>query len=111
MRVLVLGAGVVGGSAAYALARRGHEVIVLDRRGAVGEDTSFANGGHGTLGWTMAAGSAEIIADLVSAKTPAIDLSGLEVDRFIQWPKLFHLFHLFHLFQMKNQLPCCHSSI
>lgn len=46
MRVIVLGAGVVGVSAAYALARRGAEVLVLDRRDAPAMETSFANGGQ-----------------------------------------------------------------
>jgi D-amino-acid dehydrogenase len=32
----------------------------------------FLNTGHGTLGWTMACGSASVIADLVSGKVPAI---------------------------------------
>jgi len=50
----------------------------------------YLNTGHGTLGWTMASGSAAIIADLVSGKTPDIDLAGLEMDRFTQWPRLFH---------------------
>jgi D-amino-acid dehydrogenase len=38
--------------------------------------------GHGTLGWTMACGSGRVIADLVSGKTPEIDVSGLGMDRF-----------------------------
>ncbi len=46
MRVIVLGAGVVGVSAAYALARRGAEVLVVDRREAPAMETSFANGGQ-----------------------------------------------------------------
>jgi D-amino-acid dehydrogenase len=40
----------------------------------------FLATGHGTLGWTMAAGTGRILADLISAKTPAIDLSGLTLD-------------------------------
>lgn len=40
------------------------------------------NTGHGTLGWTMCAGSGRVIADLVSGKKPEIDLEGLNVDRF-----------------------------
>jgi len=35
------------------------------------------NTGHGTLGWTMAAGSGRVLADLVSGRKPAIDLTGL----------------------------------
>lgn len=38
--------------------------------------------GHGTLGWTMACGSGRIVADLVSGRTPEIDLDGLGVERF-----------------------------
>ena len=40
------------------------------------------NTGHGTLGWTMACGSGRIVADLVSGRTPEIDLDGLGVERF-----------------------------
>jgi D-amino-acid dehydrogenase len=46
MRVLVLGAGVVGTTAAWYLAARGHEVTVLERREGPGLETSFANGGQ-----------------------------------------------------------------
>jgi D-amino-acid dehydrogenase len=42
----------------------------------------FLNTGHGTLGWTMACGSAKVLADLVSGKKPEIDLNGLKIDRF-----------------------------
>jgi D-amino-acid dehydrogenase len=38
--------------------------------------------GHGTLGWTMAAGTGKVIADLVSGKTPDISLDGLGLDRY-----------------------------
>jgi D-amino-acid dehydrogenase len=33
----------------------------------------FVDSGHGTLGWTMACGSGQLLADLVSGKVPAID--------------------------------------
>src|SRR5512134_2155347 len=46
MRVIVLGAGVVGTAAAWYLARAGHEVTVVGRQGAAGLETSFANGGQ-----------------------------------------------------------------
>jgi D-amino-acid dehydrogenase len=45
MRVMVLGAGVIGTSAAYYLAKAGHEVTVVDRRHGAGLETSFANAG------------------------------------------------------------------
>jgi len=40
------------------------------------------NTGHGTLGWTLGAGSAKIVSDLVDDKEPAISLEGLTVERF-----------------------------
>ena len=42
----------------------------------------FLNTGHGTLGWTMACGSARIVADLSAGRRPEIDLEGLGLDRF-----------------------------
>jgi D-amino-acid dehydrogenase len=38
--------------------------------------------GHGTLGWTMACGTGRVIADMVSGKTPDIDVSGLGMSRY-----------------------------
>jgi D-amino-acid dehydrogenase len=37
----------------------------------------YLNTGHGTLGWTMAAGSGKAIADIVSGTKPEIDLAFL----------------------------------
>jgi D-amino-acid dehydrogenase len=38
--------------------------------------------GHGTLGWTMAAGTGRVIADLISGRKPDIDLDGLTMARY-----------------------------
>ena len=38
--------------------------------------------GHGTLGWTMAAGTGRVIADIVSGRQPEIDVSGLAISRY-----------------------------
>jgi D-amino-acid dehydrogenase len=46
VRVVVVGAGVVGTAAAWYLAKDGHEVTVIDRRPGAGLETSFANGGQ-----------------------------------------------------------------
>jgi D-amino-acid dehydrogenase len=46
MRVVVLGAGLVGVASAWYLAEAGHEVTVIDRQPAVARETSFANGGQ-----------------------------------------------------------------
>ena len=46
MKVLVLGAGVVGVTSAWYLHQAGHQVTVLDRQSAAAQETSFANGGQ-----------------------------------------------------------------
>jgi D-amino-acid dehydrogenase len=46
MKVLVLGAGVIGTTTAWYLTQQGHEVTVVDRRDGAGLETSFANGGQ-----------------------------------------------------------------
>lgn len=46
MKVVVLGAGIIGVSTAWFLARDGHEVVVLDRASGPARETSFANGGQ-----------------------------------------------------------------
>jgi D-amino-acid dehydrogenase len=38
--------------------------------------------GHGTLGWTMAAGTGRVIADLLSGRPPEIALDGLTLERY-----------------------------
>ena len=42
----------------------------------------YLNTGHGTLGWTMACGSGQLLADLVSQRRPAIRIEGLGFDRY-----------------------------
>ncbi|MEI9597925.1 D-amino acid dehydrogenase [Moellerella wisconsensis] len=51
MKVLVLGAGVIGVTSAWYLARQGHEVIVIDRQDAVATETSAANAGQISPGY------------------------------------------------------------
>ena len=46
MRVVVLGAGVIGVTTAWYLAEAGHEVVVIERQPAAALETSFANGGQ-----------------------------------------------------------------
>ncbi|WP_321842066.1 D-amino acid dehydrogenase [Paraburkholderia bannensis] len=45
-RIAVIGAGITGVTTAYALARRGHSVTVIDRHRYAAMETSFANGGQ-----------------------------------------------------------------
>lgn len=46
MRVVVLGAGVIGVTTAWALSQFGHHVTVIERQHAPAQETSFANGGQ-----------------------------------------------------------------
>ena len=46
MKIAVLGAGVIGVTAAWYLRQDGHDVQVVDRREGPGLETSFANGGQ-----------------------------------------------------------------
>lgn len=51
MRVLVLGAGVIGVTTAYYLAQQGYQVLVVDRQLNVADETSFANAGQISPGY------------------------------------------------------------
>ncbi len=51
MKVIVLGAGVIGVSSAYYLARAGHDVTVIERQPGVALETSFANAGEISPGY------------------------------------------------------------
>ena len=42
----------------------------------------WLNTGHGTLGWTMACGSAQVLADLVANQQPAIHSDDLALSRY-----------------------------
>jgi len=46
MRVIVLGAGLLGVTSAYFLRQQGHDVVVVDRQATAAAETSFANGGQ-----------------------------------------------------------------
>ena len=46
MKVLVLGAGVIGATTAWFLREHGHEVTVVERQSAAALETSYANGGQ-----------------------------------------------------------------
>jgi D-amino-acid dehydrogenase len=52
MKVLVLGGGVIGVSCAYYLARAGHEVEVVDRQSGPALETSYANAGEVSPGYS-----------------------------------------------------------
>lgn len=52
MKVVILGSGVIGVTSAYYLARAGHEVTVVDRQPEPALETSFANAGEVSPGYS-----------------------------------------------------------
>ena len=52
MKVIVLGAGVVGTTTAYYLARSGAEVTLIDRQPGAANETSYANAGQVSPGYS-----------------------------------------------------------
>lgn len=52
MKIIILGSGVIGTASAYYLAQAGHEVTVVDRQPAAALETSFANAGEVSPGYS-----------------------------------------------------------
>ena len=52
MHVIVLGSGVIGTTTAYYLARQGAKVTVLDRQPGAAQETSYANAGQVSPGYS-----------------------------------------------------------
>ncbi|HSW06480.1 D-amino acid dehydrogenase [Aquabacterium sp.] len=52
MKITILGSGVIGTTAAYYLAKSGHEVTVLERQRGPALETSFANAGEVSPGYS-----------------------------------------------------------
>ena len=76
MRVLVLGAGVVGTASAWFLRERGHEVTVVERQRSAGMETSFANGGQVSVShvepWANPQAPLQILKWLTQADAPLL---------------------------------------
>jgi D-amino-acid dehydrogenase len=74
MRVAVVGAGVVGVTTAYELASDGHEVTVLERRGGVAAEASFANAGIVAPGyvtpWAAPGMPGKVLSHLLARHAP-----------------------------------------
>lgn len=60
MKVIILGSGVIGVTSAYYLAKAGHEVTVIDRQAEAGLETSFANAGEISPGYSSPWASPDI---------------------------------------------------
>jgi len=92
VRVLVLGAGVVGVSAAWFLRAAGHSVVVLERQHGPALETSFANGGQISAShaepWANPAAPAKIVRWLSRADAPLLFRPRLELGQWL-WGAAF----------------------
>lgn len=86
MKVIVLGAGVVGITAAWFLNKKGYEVTVIDRQANAGLETSFANGGQISVShaepWANPGAPAKVLKWLMKEDAPL--LFRLRAD-LLQW--------------------------
>ncbi|WP_310128326.1 D-amino acid dehydrogenase [Paraburkholderia terricola] len=78
MRVCVLGAGVVGLTSAYQLARDGHDVTILEGRDGAALEASFANGGQLSYSYVAPLADPSVLPHL-----PAWLLQGDSALRFV----------------------------
>jgi D-amino-acid dehydrogenase len=76
LKVIVLGAGVVGVTSAWYLTRAGHEVTVVDRQPGPGLETSYANGGQISVShaepWANPAAPAKVLRWLFREDAPLL---------------------------------------
>lgn len=86
MNIAVIGAGIIGVTTAYELARDGHQVTVFERRNATAEESSFANAGIMAPGylapWSAPGMPFKIMRHLLAQHAPvrfSLPLSGSEL--------------------------------
>lgn len=88
MRIAVIGAGIVGVTTAWELARDGHEVSVFERRGSVAAEASFANGGFVGPGcaapWVTPKLPSQLLRQLFS-RHPAARFGGWPAGALMGW--------------------------
>ncbi len=86
MHVIVIGSGVIGTTSAYYLTQLGHQVTVLDRQLGAGLETSFANAGQVSPGysapWAAPGIPLKAVKWLLSKHSPLV------VNPRIDWPML-----------------------
>ncbi|RYG05888.1 MAG: FAD-dependent oxidoreductase [Burkholderiales bacterium] len=94
MRVAVIGAGIIGITTAYELALDGHEVVVIERRSAAAEESSFANGGLVAPGyvapWAAPGMPAHVLRHLFGRHAPvalSLPLSARDIAWMWGWRK------------------------
>ncbi|RIA56226.1 D-amino acid dehydrogenase [Dichotomicrobium thermohalophilum] len=92
MRIIIIGAGVAGVTAAYYLARAGHDVKILDSRDGSGEGTSFANGGQLSYSYVEPMARPELVPKLpriIAGLEPAYVMTRLFDLKLMRWGMQF----------------------
>ena len=95
MKVLVLGSGVIGTTLAYYLAKSGHAVTVVDRQAGPGLETSYANAGEVSPGY-----SAPWAAPGIPLK--ALKWAFMRHRPLVIWPKIDPAMWLWGLAMLRN---------
>ncbi len=88
MKILILGSGVIGVTTAWWLARRGHQVIVVERAPSAGQATSFANGGQLSYCYTDALASPAILPKLhrlIAGRDPSFRIKPSTDPELLAW--------------------------
>jgi D-amino-acid dehydrogenase len=92
--VLVLGAGMVGVGAALHLQKRGRDVILIDRHGLAGEETSFGNGGliecASVFPYMFPRDFGQILQYALN-RTPQVRYSVADLPAFLPWLVRYYL--------------------
>jgi D-amino-acid dehydrogenase len=92
MRILIIGAGVAGVTAAYYLARAGHDVEILDSRDGSGKGTSFANGGQLSYSYVEPMARPDLLLKLpriILGLDPAYVMTRLFDLKLMRWGRSF----------------------
>lgn len=85
---IVLGAGVIGVATAYALARRGLAVTIVDRAAGPGQGTSYANGAQLSYAYTDALASPGLLKKLpmlALGRDPVFRVKATLDPDFLRW--------------------------
>jgi D-amino-acid dehydrogenase len=76
MKILVLGAGIIGTSTAWHLLERGHDVVVVDRQPGAALETSFANAAQISVSycepWANKQAPAKLVKWMLSKEAPLL---------------------------------------
>jgi D-amino-acid dehydrogenase len=106
MRVVVIGAGVIGVATAYYLYQNGHQVVVVDRNRQPALGTSFANGGLLTPSmpepWNAPGCWRTLLTSLIRSDTP-LKLHLREIPALLGWGSKFLWNSRSSLFQHNTQ--------